>query len=734
MRRLLQILLSLLLLFGVYCCKKDYGTEYERPSTLAQPIYQQLETKGNFTSFLKLIDKAKYKSILGATGYFTIFAPNDAAFATFLTANNLSSIDAIDTVLAGKIVRYSLVYNKFDKSRLDDYQSKSGWVVDNAFKRRTAYYKWIYKDTLNGQVIKVMDAASSTSTTVENNNNKYIPYFTKAYFSAKNLTSYDYNYFFPNTNYCDTLFNVLGANVVTANIPAENGYIHEVDKVLLPPQNLYDYISANPQYSEFKKLLDNFKNYLVISSLQTRFQQVTGSSDPVYTKYFSSNLAFSPSGENFLEAEDNDAQKDGWSMFVPTNDALLSYLKDTLCEYYNNDPVTLYNSRPEVVADFINAHMWQTTVWPSKFSITSNFLSEPARFNAASDVVDKQVLSNGMFYGTSKVQQSDVFRSIFGVPYLNPAYSLWTKALNLSGLRYLITTPNVKYTMFVVNDQGVGNEGFYYSVPYTSWEYTGVLGAQASSAKDKLYRDLYLHVAVTFSGQLNDLSGEGIVETYNGEFIKYKNNQVFAAGNGDNSKPANVLGYKDMYNGRVYYIDRMLTYPENYIPIHLKKLAYASGSTFKYFCSYLLNCSDVYNSSTLNMVCIQNGANSTIFVPNNTAILKAISDGVLPALKDTATTDPVKKRMISKFVRYHIFPTVSVAANGDQKANGNVKTAYTLDDGTITYVSLDNENGSMIITDESSKVSNVLIPNSNNISNRCVIHLVDNYFHLLPNH
>ena len=131
---------------------------------------------------------------------------------------------------------------------------------------------------------------------------------------------------------------------------------------------------------------------------------------------YNSNLAFSPNNENFLKLQDNDGQADSYSMFVPQNAALTSYINTVLLEHYP----TLESLPINVIYDFVNAHMWRTAVWPSKFASTFNAVGEEARFNPATDVVDKKILSNGIFYGTNKVQEANVFSSVYGKAYLDP--------------------------------------------------------------------------------------------------------------------------------------------------------------------------------------------------------------------------------------------------------------------------------------------------------------------------
>ncbi len=84
--------------------------------------------------------------------------------------------------------------------------------------------------------------------------------------------------------------------------------------------------------------------------------------------------------------------------------------------------------------------MWQSTVWPSKFNNTYNFLGEAAKMNTATDIVDRKVLSNGFFYGTKKVNEPNVFATVYGKAYLNPRYTLMTRLLDME-LKGIITNP-----------------------------------------------------------------------------------------------------------------------------------------------------------------------------------------------------------------------------------------------------------------------------------------------------
>ena len=197
----------------LFSCKKKFDDYYERPSTLEPPIYQVLEKKGNFKSILAAIDKSGYKPILSAAGFWTFFAPHDSAFQVYLTGRGLSNIADLDSATCRQIVTYNLVYNGYEKERLDDYQANTGWVANSAFRRRTANYTFVYdgKDT-SGNNIKVIASNRNGALYADaDNNNKHIPYFIDGYMSNNNLGAADYNYFFPSIPY--TGFNVVDAVV-----------------------------------------------------------------------------------------------------------------------------------------------------------------------------------------------------------------------------------------------------------------------------------------------------------------------------------------------------------------------------------------------------------------------------------------------------------------------------------------------------------------------------------------
>ena len=742
----LSCLLCLVLVFAG-CRKKAFDDYYGRPETLQPPIYQVLQSRGNFTNLLAVIDKSGYKTTLNAAGYWTFFAPNDDAFKKYFTDNS-TSLDKIDSVTARKIVTYCLVFNAFQTNHLPDYQSARGWVINNAFKRRTAYYDGFYTGAGPDGAATVLLSANRNalnngfSFLFGDNNNKYIPYFYSTYMTAKGLTAADYNYFYPNTAY--TGFNVANAKVINKDILAENGVVHEIDQVVLPLNSLEQNLAANTQYSVFKGLYDKFMvTYAADVDATRRFNTLNPSkTNKAYIKQYSNLLAFAPGNENYLKLEDNDGQQQGYTMFAPTNAALNQYLTDVILEFYK----TVDNLPPNIVADLINAHTWQSVVWPTKFATTSNFLGEPARFDPSTNVVEKKFGSNGVFYGTNIVQKANVFSSVYARSYLDSAYSLSTRLFDL-GLKPIVSNPGIKFTLFMLPNSVFRAAGYDYNT--TTSNFTVKVNGVTTSGnipRDQMIRILYNHIVQTPANELNDLSGDGIAESYGGEYLRWHANTVSSSGTVEKNVILNVTGQRTYSNGKVYFLstNSILDYATGTLASQIAKNALTTTSPYYWFNQYLIN-STAYNLTTLEINAVQLGGTYTVFIPTEAAMKKAVEDGFLPGTKNAAgawtgfTTNPgssTDKDLVARFINFHILNGVSIAPDGKKGINGvGFPTLLKNANGDVLNIITFNQPGNLILQDNQARQTTLVAPNnasyfpatSNYLGTRTLFHQINSY-------
>lgn len=745
----LSVFCVLLMFIVSGCHKSGFDDYYAPPAGLGDPIFQQLEQRGNFKHLTAVITKAGYKDILSTTGWWTMFAANDAAFEKYYAATGLSDATITDS-LAKSIVKYSLVFNGYRQDQLSIYQvsGASGGIAGGAFKRKTAFYDWVQPsaDGVHNKIIATnRNNSYKNGATVYNyvdgdNNNKYIPYFTDSFLSTSGLSSTDYNAFYPNTTY--TGFNIAGAKVITKDIVASNGYINEIDQVILPLKSLDQYLSTNPNYSEFRKLLDTLSAYNADAYVSHNSFVATGSQDLVYIKSYDGRLAFSPNNENYQDPLGaayltNASQANGWSMVVPTNAAMNAYRGKILAKLGGSFFKT---AQPSVVIDFLNSTMWPSSLWPSQFKSGTNFQLESATM-AASDIVDKQVLSNGILYGVSKTQESNVFRTVYGIPYLDPKTNMTFQAYSYlpTAIKTQIIQPTIKNTIFIMSDSVMSLNGWRYneasiSTSATAWGYKAA--SSSSYSHSLVYRDIALRMfetGVLPGVDLANLSGSGIIETINHEYIKYNNNRIQTSGTVDSGTDLKVLKTDaTAVNGTAYYVDGLLSFTNLNVGQHLQNLATLYPSSYSSFYT-ILSTSNIYNPTTkaITGVGTSTDNNYTIFVPTNAAISNAIKAGLLPGNKTTGAlptstpTAALDVDLVRKFILYHIINGASVVPDG-KKANTFI-TMLINETGGATYVNITNQPGSMVVTDHKGINANVVVSTSNNLSNRTVIHTIDNY-------
>lgn len=748
-------LLVFLSLFVLSCSKKEWDNYYGRPEGLGQPIYQQLEHRGNFKHLLALLDKAGYKDILGQQGWWTFFAPTDNAFDLFYQANNLSD-ETIDDSLASAIVKYNLLFNSYRKDQLSIYQQggTADVIPGQAFKRRTAYYDWV-KGEGRRLIVQTNRNASYTRTSsissagvevsryVDGDNNfKNIPYFTDDYLNMNGLSVVDYLSFFPEAKFNN--FSVVDANVVEKDIPAENGTIHVIDKVIKPLPSLDQYLSSHSQYSEYKKLLDSVAFYTSNAYMTGRNKVVNDNSDSVYVKAYSGQLAFSPNNENYQEAGTTSffatmSQSRNYTMLVPTNEALTQYRKKLLVNYQNSfgkAPATL-------LIDFINSTMWAQEMWPSQFNVKTNFLEETPSVTI-SEVSDKQLLSNGMLYGLSRAHESNLFRTIYGIPYLNPRFSMTLMAYSYAAanIRSVITQPNVSFVSFITPDDVLTAAGWRYNegsagTSTTPWGFKSATSTSYSHSAN--YRDIIMRImrtglALSPNAQFDNLSGKGMIETLNGEYIKFDNDRIQTSGTlDDNNRWIKITALQDQpVNGRAYIVDGLLTYSEKNVGYHLENLAVSLPESYSSYV-WLVQNSGIYNSTTGAIAGVNLGAdyNYTIFAPTNAAISEAVKAGLLPGNKTTGAlpsskpTNQIDLDNIRKFILYHILNGASVVPDG--RKSDNYLTLLQTEAGDNTFIEVTNLPGNIVITDRSGHQASTILSTSNQLSSRTVIHSINSY-------
>ena len=241
---------------------------------------------------------------------------------------------------------------------------------------------------------------------------------------------------------------------------------------------------------------------------------------------------------------------------------------------------------------------------------------------------------------------------------------------------------------------------------------------------------LYSGVIETPNNELNGIGTtgfKGIIGSYGGEYIKYDGNQVITAGTQERNVTVRIDSVRPALNGQVVYVNDLLYFPYQLIGSTLSNLGTPATSEFNYFWNYLKN-STLFNTATAEITGIAAGSFYTVFVPNKAAMVQAINDGMLPGtagvpnFTPTLTADKLK---VENFINYHILDKRTVIANGNDI--GAFPSLLKNAAGDPVTFSILYPGGIFELGDGYNRKARMVTTLNNNLSNRCVIHLIDNY-------
>ena len=141
MKKWTNLLASALLLFFFSCNEMDKYYDNDRHSTSVSVgnAWDYLESRGNFTNFLRAAQRAGYEDLVRGKGLATIFAPDDEAFAKYLNRHGYSSVEEIPVEELQNMVTYHLLYYSFKSDDFMEYRPEGTNVEDDWIG---LYYKY----------------------------------------------------------------------------------------------------------------------------------------------------------------------------------------------------------------------------------------------------------------------------------------------------------------------------------------------------------------------------------------------------------------------------------------------------------------------------------------------------------------------------------------------------------------------------------------------------------------
>lgn len=758
-------------LFAVFftvSCRPD-PDEFARPAELAGTIRTQLEGMGNFTHYLKGLDKTVYAVPLSTGGSWTVFAPNDEAFEEFMAEEGYASVDEIASSRLLHIIQNSIIIDAWNPTTLS-YSTNAGYYTGRAFKKRTQYQDTIV--TIKGSDYpNIEDADLDATYNVDLSHGQLKPtsYFIEAYIDGDGnlIENEDVEFIFGET-YNQGDIKVFEANVTKETIVAENGLIYELDKVLEPRETVYQHLTSfeyEGKYSMFKSLIDRFAFFS-----SQGFQPLdNGEEVLVYQLEFQNSLEnnllpFDINEEAFpqLKSGNNFTENYSTGILAPTNQTLIDYLNGNsiLGQFYDS-----YEDMPlDVVGLFLSPH-FITDFWSLCPSQEGNVLSAASEFidYSVDDAVDIKLCSNSLFVGVDKVYTNDSFSTILGTLLLDPDYSIMLKAVRGLGYADGFKSKSSRFSIFgITNDQF---KNFVFDDPNSATrqvqivDYTedlSVIQIQVTgdpvAANNRLYPESLVsplagdvsYVQNTLEDIVDnhiidgdvDFNADNYYQTRSGEYIYANNGSVAGAGDIQLNRVAKSTGNRASNNGVFYEMDAHLERPLDfaYKTLADKPEAFATFVTALEVAGLLV---DIVGYDEDKLLTITNSARRyTILAPNNAAMQQAVNDGVIKDPNNMPTDAlefAIARNELEDFIRLHF---IQVPIPTDGSTSGEVRTLFyeRLIDFEPLYITVDVDNFNSpeekSLRINSSSDGSFIAATADNVNlfaKGTVIHEIDNY-------
>lgn len=252
-------------LMGLFClslvsCQREIDKYYETPDWLKGNAYEVMADQGNFSLFMKAVERSSYADLVKGKGIVTVMAPTDEAFSAYLTKHGYSSVEDIQLIELDKLVGYHLIYYSYTKNNFIFYNPAG---ADKVLEFPGTYFKFRTKS--RDAISTVVDYASNGAIRKIMHKDRFIPVvsdYSLSYWA--NSPAQEYEKMFPGSVYTGgkTQFNIANAGIVGNETVTDNGYLYVINQVLEPLETIYGEISKeDSEYSKFAAMYDRFVTY-----------------------------------------------------------------------------------------------------------------------------------------------------------------------------------------------------------------------------------------------------------------------------------------------------------------------------------------------------------------------------------------------------------------------------------------------------------------------------------------
>ncbi len=509
----------------VQSCRDEYYFDDREPSFLGASIYDYLKEEGNFTYFLKVIDDLDYALVLSQTGSKTLFVADDEAFIDAIDKEwGVSSYADLTDAQKRVILNSAMLDNAYLLEMLSKQPSagaNSEPTAGLSLRRKTSavvtdtipllFDKDLPKNNKAWDVFRggkgIRLALDATPT--------LLTHFTEAQSYMNNITQKDLQIILGDDEAKLTDYHIFDKKVIKGDVTCKNGYVHQLDGLLIPPANMAEEIRKNGRKNGaemslndlaksgsttffFSRILDRFSVPVIASGVSEDFNRLyhkDGNTEKVYEKrYFTaeSDRGVAKSGGGFLSYNDADGKSHsaegsllfdpGWNsyksgtagqtteeqdmaaIFAPSDSAFYVYFTEgggkTLASQFGKDGKDLIEKIDSIPLDIVQAlvrnHMqmsFNSTV-PSKFKLILNDARDPMNIREE-NVVKCMVSNNGVVYVMDTVYSPARYVAVTAPVMLSDSLTISNRAIELIQYdKYLLSMGN-RFGLVVSSDNAM---------------------------------------------------------------------------------------------------------------------------------------------------------------------------------------------------------------------------------------------------------------------------------------
>ncbi|HET6556445.1 MAG TPA: fasciclin domain-containing protein [Prolixibacteraceae bacterium] len=460
-------LLLLGILFSLLTgCKEVYDQEkFKRPEWLPGKLYTAVVVQKNLSLFTECLQLTGLDTILDVSGSWTVFAPTDDALRQYLAENNYSGLSDIPKEELEKIIKFHIIQNPWSLGQLKSL-GMNGWRIKNdanansyAYKRETILKNpdekyWIQRQNKKEIIVRDSTIADQYKR-VFTSSRKFVPLFYDEYLAVNGLTSKDYNFYFKRAYEPGNVY-YAEAKIIQADIFAENGFVHIIDRVVNPMLNAKERLEREMPGESYKLFLDmvywyypNFDPNMTATNQQpgVRFGAVV---DTLWDLNYAA-LAFNPHKERFDIINQTLVKHNG--LIAPTDDAFREFIDGVLTIKSGFPHWKDYKSLPTDVVDLIIAQNFKSSpLYPSRSQYQKIFKGASRYHQNEEDIIRTDFGSNCTFIGIDSYIPDRVFTSVTGPVFCRPAFSIFRQAMVYSGAYDVIASHKGKLYFFPIPD------------------------------------------------------------------------------------------------------------------------------------------------------------------------------------------------------------------------------------------------------------------------------------------